>query len=172
MLLSHAGMSKRTMYAYFRSKEELIVAVLQYLHDKKLSKLTVGDDWEAVHAEAALTGMYDAARVWFSRPDFFGCIFINAVGEYAVSHPDIRQASIDCKASIRTYIGALCQRLGVADPEELADGLALLLEGAIVTAQVQGRPHAADTARRMARILIKDARAVRSPRAVAAREPS
>ena len=55
------------------------------------------------------------------------------------------------------YVEELALSAHVANPESLADALALLLEGAIVTAQVAGRPDCADTAKMAAKILIDNA---------------
>ncbi len=50
----------------------------------------------------------------------------------------------------------LCQQAGLNDPEELANELALLLEGAIVTAQVNKNVTVSDTAKKIAAQLISD----------------
>ena len=58
---------------------------------------------------------------------------------------------------MRGYIEQLAREAGLRDPGRVADTLALLLEGAIVTAQVSDRPDAAATAKGAARVLIDTA---------------
>lgn len=157
-LLEKAGMSKRTLYTYFRSKEELILAVLRH-KDGLLRNQFMADVSRAANApETRLLAVYDVAEAWFKQRNFFGCMFINAVGEYATADSPIRQISIEYKKLMRAYLLGLCHQLDVAQPEELADALALLLEGAIVTAQVSQLAQAAQTAKKAAKILIDHAR--------------
>jgi hypothetical protein len=56
---------------------------------------------------------------------------------------------------MRGYVRELCVRAKVDDPDGLAEKLALLLEGAIVTAQVSQTPDAAQVAKSTARVLVE-----------------
>ncbi|HEX9814923.1 MAG TPA: TetR family transcriptional regulator, partial [Myxococcota bacterium] len=58
---------------------------------------------------------------------------------------------------MRGYLRELADAAGASDPAALADELALLLEGATVTAQVSGDRRAAQTAKRIARSIIDEA---------------
>ncbi len=58
---------------------------------------------------------------------------------------------------MRDYIREVAVEAAAADPEALAAELALLFEGAIVTAQVSKRANAAKTAKHIAKTLIADA---------------
>jgi len=156
-LLEKAGMSKRTLYTYFRSKEELILAVLRHQDGLLRNQFMASVGKAAGQPETRLLAVYDVAEAWFKQKNFFGCMFINAVGEYADADSPIRQVSIEYKKLMRAYLLSLCSQLDVASPEELADALALLLEGAIVTAQVSRNVQAAQTAKKVAKILIDDA---------------
>lgn len=55
---------------------------------------------------------------------------------------------------MRDYIRELVEAAAIERPESVTDELALLLEGAIVTAQVADSPAAAKTAKRVARKLL------------------
>lgn len=156
-IAQEAGVSKKTMYSHFRSKEELILAALRH-HDG----LFRNGFMKAVHAAGRtprerLLAIFDVAQAWFSDHTFYGCMFINAVGEYAEPDTPIREVCRQFKALMRGYIEQLAREAGLADPDDVADTLALLLEGAIVTAQVSDRPDAAATAKSAARVLIDNA---------------
>jgi hypothetical protein len=102
--------------------------------------------------------VYDVAAEWFEQNKFFGCMFINAIGEYSEGDTPIRQVCKEYKRLMRGYIEDLCRAAGAPDAAGLADELALLLEGAIVTAQVsQQRPRAAQVAKTAATALIAQA---------------
>ena len=104
-----------------------------------------------------LLAIFDVAETWFRQNDFYGCMFINAVGEYSLEDTPIRQACKEFKGLMRGYFAKLSREAGATDPEQLADRLALLLEGAIVTAQVSQAPQAAKVARDAAAVLIDQA---------------
>ncbi len=55
---------------------------------------------------------------------------------------------------MRNYIRGLCVQAGAEEPDILADKLALLFEGAVVTSQVSQNPEAANTAKGIARSLV------------------
>lgn len=152
-----ANVSKKTMYQHFRSKEELILAALRH-HDG----LFRNNFMKAVNARGEtpyerLLAIFDVAHEWFTDNKFYGCMFINAVGEYSEPDTPIRQVCREFKRLMRSYIEQLAEAAGLRDHHEVAEELAILLEGSIVTAQVSGSPESAVTAKKAARILIEDA---------------
>lgn len=153
-ILAKAGVSKKTLYTHFRSKEELIMAALRQ-HDGLFRNNFMrqvdhigNTPWEK------LLAIFDVAEAWFSQKKFFGCMFINAIGEYSEKDSPIRDICKQYKRLIQMYIRDLCVQAGAKDPDVLADQLALILEGAIVTAQVSQNPQSAKTAKGIARSLI------------------
>ncbi len=158
MILERAGVSKKTLYRHFRSKDELILAAL-----KKYDGLFRNSFMRQVEARAEsprdrLLAIYDVAGDWFAQDDFFGCVYINATGEFSAPRTPIRKVCQEFKAMMRGFIENLCVEAGASDPVALADELALVLEGAIVTAQVaQDRGQAARIAKSAAEALIDKA---------------
>jgi len=63
------------------------------------------------------------------------------------------------KKLVKGYIRELCQQAGASNPQGLAEELALLLEGATVTAQVSQISKTAKIAKRVAKALIDKATA-------------
>jgi AcrR family transcriptional regulator len=165
-ILAESGVAKRTLYLHFRSKEELILAVLAD-RDRQWR------DWfrksVARHASSPrdkLLAIFDAMEEWFGRPDFHGCMFINAAAEFPrVSDPIHREAARH-KQLVSEFVLGLAESAAVRDPGSLADGLCLLMEGAIVMAQVTGESKHAWQARRSAAILLSLAPAKRHTESV------
>ncbi len=162
-IIKEAGVSKKTLYHHFRTKEALIVACLDRYNGTFLADFTRMIETRADSPRAKLLAIFDVAHDWFRDSAFYGCLFIKAIGEYPDDEPAIRAACIAFKGLIRTYIADLCRQLppptdGAAQPV-LAHQIALLLEGAIVTAQVSQDPGAALTARSIAATLIPADRA-------------
>lgn len=153
-ILKEAGVSKKTLYTHFRSKEELIMAVLRKYDGLFRNDFMRKVDHLGNSPLQKLTAIFDVAQEWFSQKQFFGCMFINAVGEYSEADSPIRGISKQFKRSMRDYIKALCVQAGFKEPDTLADELALLFEGATVTAQVSQNTEVAGTAKRIAEQLI------------------
>ena len=152
-----ANVSKKTIYNHFRSKEELILASLRH-HDglfRNFFMKSVNERSESPYER--LLGIFDVANAWFSGKQFFGCIFINVIGEYSNRDEPISRTCQGFKAQMAAFIEELARDADVTDHKGLAEVLALLLEGAIVTAQVAGKPDSAGTAKNAARVLVDNA---------------
>lgn len=162
-IAQEAHVSKKTMYHHFRSKEELILAALKH-HDslfrnRFMKSVRALSDSPRVRLE----GMFDVAGEWFANDTFYGCMFISAVGEYAERDDAIVEACRAFKRQMLAFIRELAQEAGFADAEHLAETLALILEGSIVTAQVAGDSSSAVTAKRTAMVLLQQAQMAQVP---------
>ena len=156
-IVEQSGVTKKTLYAHFRSKEELVLAVL-----RQYDELARNDFMRRVESggktpRARLLAVFDFAERWFQQSNFYGCLFINTIGEYSDTDTPIRQICKEYKKLVKGYIRELCEQAGASDPKGLAEELALLLEGATVTAQVSQNPNTAKIAKRAARALIDKA---------------
>ncbi|MCR9111232.1 TetR/AcrR family transcriptional regulator [Marivita sp. XM-24bin2] len=162
-VLAESGVAKMTLYKHFRSKDELILAALQSRDERFRNWLMTEMDKAATEPTGQLLAMFDALETWFEGKafkglGFCGCAFVNAAGEFSDhSHPAHRVAA-EHKTRIVEYLTKLCAEAGVSDPSEVAEKLALLKEGAIVTAHVRGMPEAAKLAKEMARHLLAESR--------------
>jgi AcrR family transcriptional regulator len=153
---AEAGISKRTLYNHYPSKDALIVAYLE----RRARPLVLTDEAPA----GQILAMFDGLEQAFANARFRGCPFVNAVAELGEpdhpAHPIAKAFKQERKDSLRT----LTARLGCPDPDELAAQLALLLDGAIVGALVSGDAAVARTARRAAETLLNAAASpVRAP---------
>ena len=153
-IIAEAGVAKMTLYNHFKSKDELILAALR-LRDERFRNAFM----RAVEARARaprdrLLAMFDALDGWINEPGYTGCTFINVSAEFADRDNPIHAAAAESKRLVLGYARSLCAAAGAPDPDALADGLCLLLEGAIVMAHVNGRLDAARRARRAAAVLI------------------
>jgi AcrR family transcriptional regulator len=156
-IVAVARVAKKTLYAHFPSKEDLILAALSRkrmaFSDKFLPAVLAASD----DPRQRLLALFELAKSWFADPDFYGCIFINAAVEYSEpSHP-INACAREFKTLLRNFARDQAKAGGAADPEDLADKIALLFEGATTVAQVSARPDAATTARIIAEQLVDQA---------------
>lgn len=133
-----AGTNKMTLYRHFGSKDELILAYVQ----------TVAAEGEAMWQEIARDHPGDPRAQledWLKRAeecvseDGRGCDLANTAVELTEDDHPARQLIEQLKTDHRNRLAALCEAAGVAQSEELADTLTLLLEGARVSRMTAGR---------------------------------
>jgi len=153
-LVEETGISKTSMYKHFRSKEDLILAVLK-LRDAQFR------DWLFRRMAALgktprdqLLALFDALAEWFAEPGFRGCMFVKAASEYQEAKDPIHAQAAAHKALLFAHLHSLAAKAGAGDPGLLARQLLILKEGAIVAAQVEGRPEAAAEAKAAAACLL------------------
>ena len=154
-ILETAGVARMTLYNHFKSKDELIVAVLRRRDEKFRNWFMRTVERLASRPEDRLLAIYDALDEWFSNKDFCGCMFINASAEFGNPDDPIHMVAAEHKQLIRRYLGELVNASGGGETEELADELMLLMEGAIVMAHVAGDHNAAGRARLGAQKLVR-----------------
>jgi len=145
-IAAEIGISKRTLYNYFPSKDELILAYLS----RRFVPINVS---EQPPLEQILR-VFDWLERWFATDTFRGCPLVNAVAELAdATHPGTKMA-VAFKEQRRIHVRDLLIELNVADPDGLATQVAILAEGAIIAALVRGDPGMARAAKSAARVLL------------------
>jgi AcrR family transcriptional regulator len=141
-ILAESGVAKMTLYKYFPSKDELIQAVLKRRDRDFQDALTAFVD-ACKTPEAKLQAVFVWHHDWFKSDTFNGCMFINAAAEFPNDHP-ARSVICQHKRRLQAYVEALLQAwLAVESAHQLAAEFSLLLDGAIVSAQMTGNPDAA-----------------------------
>ena len=137
LIMREAGVSKRTLYKYFHTKNELIVAVLEYYQTSYQEHL---DDLlaEVISATARekILLIFDDANSWFDDINFHGCLAVNAMGEFSGKDQAIEIACINFKHWEIDVFSGLTKQLDVDKPIELAYKLFVILEGMSSIAQV------------------------------------
>ncbi len=153
-VLAQAGVAKMTLYKHFKSKEELIAAVLERRGDTIAAELAERIAAAPAEPRARLLAVFDWLAEAVRSPQFHGCLFIKAASEYPTTEDLPRQAALAFKEGCRTLLEGLCRDVSSDDPEGLARQLQLLLEGALVMAFLQRNPQAAGDARWAAEALL------------------
>src|ERR1700743_679491 len=142
------GISKRTLYNHFPSKDALIRA---YLERRFVQPRPPGKP----PAEQILA-TFDALERRFAARDFRGCPFVNAVAELGTEDQAVRKIAIAFKESRRLWLRDLLLHLGVKDAEALATQLAVLVDGCIAQDLVRNDPAMARAAKEVAKVLLRN----------------
>lgn len=158
-VLREAGTAKMTLYKLFGSKERLVEAVLEEegrkWRDWFLSGLDAGNE----PPRRKLDRIFPMLRKWFAEDEFYGCPFINAVGEHDKKDDRLRSLTIHHKKEVLLKLTSLAAAAGATHPETVAHQLGLLMDGAIVAVMVTRDLTLADMAGSAAAALLDQATA-------------
>ncbi len=138
-VLKEGGVSRMTLYNHFKSKDELIVAAMRRRDEIFRNRLMKFVESNARSPRDRIAAVFDFHEEWFAGEEFCGCMFINASSEFSGPDSAPRRLAAEHKRDIIRYIRELCQAARINKPEEIAEKLNLLLEGAIVGARVLGQ---------------------------------
>ncbi len=126
-IAAESGVTKRTLYNRFGSKDALVAAYLQQRHEAW---------WAHLESRVAAADPPRALAVFDASIDsplevHRGCAFLNGAGELPADHPGFAVIRAH-KHAVRRRLAELVAEAGPEeDPETLAEHLFLLLEGGI-----------------------------------------
>ncbi len=151
-------MAKTSLYRYFRSKDDLVVAVLErhealwtvgLLEAESARRARTPDDRPAALVEL----VYECLR----DDGYGGCLFINSVLEIHSRSPAIRGASVAALERVYALLYRLCEEARLRETRSLAHRIHVLFRGSIVSAR-EGNLVAVDEARLLALQLLEQHR--------------
>jgi AcrR family transcriptional regulator len=148
------GISKRTLYNHFPSKDALIVAYLE----RRSAPMRVADD----PPRQQILKLFERLERTLAGGDFRGCPFVNAVAEIGLPDHPANDVALDFKERRRLWFREMASRMGLAGADRIATQLALLLDGAIAAGLVRRDPAMARAARDAAEVLLESAKPKRA----------
>jgi AcrR family transcriptional regulator len=136
-----AGVTKRTVYFHFPSKDDIAEAALDVQH---LSLLAQYRSWvhpDARTVQAFLAHLFESLRSWADRPGWVGSGFSRISAELADmrGHP-ARRAAHRHKAEVERWLCEQLQAFGSQEPERLAQQVLIQIEGGMGLALIHGDP--------------------------------
>jgi AcrR family transcriptional regulator len=143
LVLGESGVAKKTLYNHFKSKDELIIAALQKRDEDFMGKMRASVARLAPLQEgdprmSRVLAFFDGLHEWIVGGGFNGCTFINASAEYPRQEDPIHLACAHHKKLVVEALEEMLADLGLADNHMLALQIALLADGAIVSAHTAG----------------------------------
>src|SRR5258705_796875 len=108
-IAAEIGISKRTLYNHFPSKDALVAAYLErrFVQPRPSDKSPV----------EPILGTFDSLERRFGSKDFRGCPFVNALAELGTEDRSVKKIAIAFKESRRLWFRDQLVQLGVAEAE-------------------------------------------------------
>lgn len=157
-IVEKAGLTKKTLYYHFKSKDELVEA---YLTSRDQPNLALYRRWFnevdgelADKIEAIFLNLAQSAR----HPKWKGCGFLRTAAELAnmPGHPAMKVGSAH-KKKFETWLLEVFDGEGIENPGQLARYVVLLMDGAFSTVLVHHDPAYIEAAGRAAREMVANA---------------
>lgn len=137
-IVCEAGVTKPSLYRAYKSKDDLVAACLQENVEEGRSATLAAIDAAGPLPRDRLRAVILRYAEKIHCPEFRGCLISNVAVELTEpGHPG-RLILQSCKTEFRSIIGDLTRQVGARDPDGLADGLVLVIEGAMATHHVFG----------------------------------
>ncbi|KAF0093883.1 MAG: TetR family transcriptional regulator [Puniceicoccaceae bacterium 5H] len=129
-VIAEAGVARMTLYKHFKSKDNLVLAVLDRRADAYWAQLEQAVSQARENGHSACRALVAAHGDWLLGEGRHGCLFLKALGEYAAQEPAVTQRVVAEKKRLCDRMEVLLTEEGHAHAPALAVQLMLLLEGA------------------------------------------
>lgn len=160
LVVDEARIAKTSLYRYFPTKDDLIVAFLER------EDIDFWGTWDGVAAEHAGNPLaeLEAHMGWIgarlARSNYRGCPQINVAAEFAEPDHPARGVARAHMQALRRRLTALAEALQVPQADVLAAQLAVLINGAFVSKEVLRPEEATEVLLGSARALVAAQKAV------------
>ncbi|MBL4927861.1 TetR/AcrR family transcriptional regulator [Tabrizicola sp. KVB23] len=126
-----AGVTKRTLYYHFTSKDELIAAYLEARDQPNLARMTAWFVAAEGGVPAKVQAIFDELAKVARHPKWKGCGFLRTTAELAAlpGHPAVKVGARH-KAGFETWLAEQLDVAGLTPAKLLARQIILLLDGA------------------------------------------
>lgn len=154
LVAKETGVSKTSIYKHFRTKEELILAVLRLRDERFRNWLYRRMEELSATPQGQMLAMFDILKEWFEQDGFQGCMFIKASAEFQSKDHPINAQAYAHKQLLTDHLAKLAAKAGYPHPDDLARKLIILKEGAIVMATMSHNSASASEAKEVAQALL------------------
>jgi len=138
-IVAESGVAKMSLYRWFPSKDDLIVAVLNEERRRILAAWDQNMERHKGMPLKQLRAQFEGLAAAIQRPNYRGCPFLNAVTAFAdASHP-ARALARQFKDEITGLFRELAVAIGAKNPDVLAQQLSLVADGAHASGQCSGK---------------------------------
>lgn len=137
-ILQESNVSKMTLYKYFKTKDDLILAVLQRVHDIFIKEFINKINDQDLSPKNKILELFNMLTKSANKNKNVRCIFINASAEFPdINHP-AHKLAFKHKLSMQTFFEEQLSKLNHKNPTHLSRTLTILAQGALIMAQIGG----------------------------------
>jgi AcrR family transcriptional regulator len=136
--VTHAGVTKPSLYRSFASKNELAADYLRLMDEEGLARFDAAMAADPSDPRGCFHNWLVDLLAKATKPDYRGCGTTNAAVEYPDKGHPARKISSDIKTRFRAKLGGAAAAMGAREPAKLGDALMLLLEGVYASGQLFG----------------------------------
>jgi len=153
-IIEGTGISKRTLYKHFTSKEGLIIASIDYYHQTMYNAVSGYLEKSAVKSpvEKALR-IFDFLAEQVDSGNLNGCFAMNAKTEYANKAKEIEAATDAYIAALQQLIEHYLKAGKVTNSNSIAIQVVMLFEGAIIRSKGMRNSQPVKLAKSAARVI-------------------
>ena len=156
-IVAEAGVAKMTLYRHFASKDELVLAFLAMREQRwTLDWLAAETADRSSDPRQRLLVRFDVLDDWFRSADFEGCAFMRTLLEVPDPADPVHAAAVRHIDTVKAALADDAEQAGIADANDVAVQLQILMMGAIVSA-IRGDRDAAQRARLVAERFLESA---------------
>ncbi|GAA1528959.1 TetR/AcrR family transcriptional regulator [Dactylosporangium maewongense] len=151
-LCQTAGVSKRSMYQLFATKDDLVAEALRVHGPATVARYFAPEDTAPSPRERILH-VFTTLEEQAGSPGFHGCPFANTTIELHDAAHQASRVALEFKEQLEGYFQRQAALLGAPDPGQLGTQLLMLFDGASVRAVMRGAA-IGDVASRTAAMLL------------------
>lgn len=135
-IVTKAGVTKPSLYRSYKSKDELVAAVLREVEVGFWDRFEAAETLYPDDPKAQMIAYFQVLSDRSGGDDYRGCNLSNAVVEYPDRTHAGRMVSQVHKQELRERLHAKAAEMGASDAKALGDALMLLIEGVFTSSQM------------------------------------
>ena len=152
-IIADANVAKMSFYRHFPSKADLVCAFLEERHKRWMHWFTTRFAERSFRRTPKLPVVADVLTEWFRGQNFHGCAFIKILAETTAENSRERKIAHAHKEELKLFLTGIAKLDGAKNPAETGSFALLIVEGAIVRAEMTGSSKPANDARRLLSLL-------------------
>jgi AcrR family transcriptional regulator len=162
-VMADTGISKRTLYKYFPSKDDLIDAVLDRYGETIVAELFEPVLQSSDDAAVRIMTLFDVRKEMLDSEPLRGCLGLKAAQEYSGKSGGIAEHGKRFGLYVENELIEICRQGRLPNAESLGKQLTIVFQGAVVLSQVYGDTGPFADAKETAALLLRNAQSERPP---------
>ncbi|PSB41774.1 TetR/AcrR family transcriptional regulator [Cyanosarcina cf. burmensis CCALA 770] len=137
-IIAQSGVAKTTLYRYFPSKDDLVVAYLEERQNsfKRLFEIAIAR--YPNEPKQQIIALFAWLDKYLTKPECYGCPFLVTASELPELEHPAHQLAVSNRIAIRDRLVSLAEAVGVDNPQQLGVHLLLLIDGAFTQRRLFG----------------------------------